>query len=347
MRPDVKAIVIIPAYQPNEALVSIVKALQEDKSDRPIMVIDDGSGTRFQAIFKEVSALGVRLLTHAENKGKGAALQTAFKAVMNEAKYAECCGVVTADADGQHLPKDILRLCRALEKKPHRFYLGARDVGGAKVPLRSRFGNILTRFIFNCLSKQPVSDTQSGLRGIPRSFLPHCMNASLTGYEFELEMLLKVTEENVPLKVMSIQTVYEPGNPTSHFNPLVDSVKIYYVFLRFVAVAIASAAIDFSLFFLMFYLSGRNILAAVIFGRVISGAFNFFLNKKISFQSHGSTAKSGIKYTLLAVFLATCAYLMIKLIHGLHFNIFYAKLFGEALLFLVSFLFQRYFIFNH
>ena len=106
----------------------------------------------------------VQLLRHAVNLGKGAALKTAFNYVL--CAMPDAAGVVTADADGQHAPEDIARVAEALAAQPDALVLGARAFG-ADVPLRSRFGNIVTRGIMHALLGRKLADTQTGLRGIP------------------------------------------------------------------------------------------------------------------------------------------------------------------------------------
>lgn len=342
-----KPVIIIPAYKPNDSLVSLVIALIKQYDASSIVVVNDGSGKDFSTIFEKLECMNIKVLIHSKNQGKGAALQTAFRYFLDNPNYKKSPGVVTADADGQHLPDDILKICRHLAKKPKRLYLGSRKVDGKKVPLRSRIGNVITRFIFNTISHQEIPDTQTGLRGIPRFFLDSLFLEALTGYEYELEMLLMASDKKIPFKVISIRTIYEPGNPTSHFNPIVDSLKVYAVFLRFIAISVLSAALDFSIFFICFYLFGKKIFLSMVAGRVISGCFNFFLNKRVAFKCEGDTKKAATRYIGLASILALLAYLMVKAIHSLHFNIFYSKLFGEALLFLLSFLIQRYYIFSN
>ncbi|NLI92530.1 MAG: hypothetical protein GX434_10100 [Peptococcaceae bacterium] len=48
--------------------------------------------------------------------GKGAALKTGIQYAAQN--YPECCGYVTADADGQHAPEDILKVADSLEQNP-------------------------------------------------------------------------------------------------------------------------------------------------------------------------------------------------------------------------------------
>ena len=71
--------VIIPSLNPQPLLINLLKALQ-DQGIKHILLVDDGSAEEFQGIFSEAAQLGVTVLRHAVNQGKGAALKTAFKA---------------------------------------------------------------------------------------------------------------------------------------------------------------------------------------------------------------------------------------------------------------------------
>src|SRR3989338_5795247 len=153
--------VLIPAYKPNKDLVTIVKQLSDSVIEH-IVVVNYGSGADYDPIFNEIKGIHrVTLLTHAVNLGKGAALKTGFHYCY--AQFPNHAGIITADADGQHLLEDILRVCRELINSKQRLVIGARQFAG-KVPLRSRFGNTLTRYIFFLLVGQKLTDTQSGLR---------------------------------------------------------------------------------------------------------------------------------------------------------------------------------------
>jgi len=95
-------IILIPAYEPNQRLINLIHDLK-DTCDYEIVVVDDGSGPSYKSIFDKVSSLGCTVLTHERNRGKGAALKTGFHYIQ---ETKEAAGVVTADCDGQHLPKD-------------------------------------------------------------------------------------------------------------------------------------------------------------------------------------------------------------------------------------------------
>src|SRR5204863_1625446 len=107
---------------------------------------------------------------------KGQALKTAFNHVLLHAP-ADAVGVVTADADGQHLAADIRRVAERLEQARTTgaaLILGSRTFA-KDVPLRNRFGNVLTRGVFRLVIGRAIGDTPTALRGIPRGFLAALM----------------------------------------------------------------------------------------------------------------------------------------------------------------------------
>ena len=100
-------IILIPAYKPDQSLVRLARALRKQDPAAGILVIDDGSGSAYAPIFTELRIDGVTVQTHPANKGKGAALRTGIAwAKANRPDEV----IVTADADGQHLPRDIFRV---------------------------------------------------------------------------------------------------------------------------------------------------------------------------------------------------------------------------------------------
>lgn len=336
---------LIPAYQPNEKLIYLVKHLRALRPKQRIIIVDDGSSTDKSAIFSKVCNANIELLRHPKNQGKGQALKTGFKHWLASSPTT-APGIVTADADGQHLPKDIIQLSDKFMRNPLLLYLGVRQFNKTSIPWRSRFGNKLTKFILRLFTKVPLQDTQTGLRAIPRKLIENALlNSKTSGYDFELEMLLTAEEQNIAIQQIPISTVYINANSSSHFNPFIDSIKIYFVFIRFAAISLFSAVIDFSLFSLTYWLK-KNIFLAVLVGRVLSATFNFKLNHHLTFKSKNKLLPAAIKYASLATFLGLIAYSLIKFIHELGINVYSSKLIAEIALFILSFTIQRFFIFN-
>ena len=335
--------VLIPAYQPGGALLELVRELT-GQGFAAVVIVDDGSGPVCRPIFEQAAALpGVRLLRHESNLGKGAALKTGIGYLLAELPSLD--GIVTADADGQHHPEDIAKVARALERQPHWLVLGVRGFQG-NVPLRSRFGNSLTRRVLHLLVGQKLTDTQTGLRGIPAMLWPRLLELESNGYEFELEMLIAAHRLGVPVREEPIRTIYQAGNPTSHFNPLVDSMKIYFVLLRFTSVSAMTAVLDNVIFFIAYRRTG-HILASQILGRTLAVAFNYWMVRRSVFYSRQRHLAVLPQYLMLVLASGAASYGGIRLLAD-RFGVYpvAAKLAVEMLLFFANFAVQRSLIFR-
>jgi len=341
--PPVNVPVLIPAFEPGDRLLELVEALAQ--SELPaIIVVNDGSGPAYQACFDALRLKPkVCLLEHAVNLGKGAALKTGIN-------YALCgfpglAGVVTADADGQHHPEDVLRVARRLAAQPGTLVMGVRRLG-AGVPLRSRLGNAITSRVVRLLVGQRLADTQTGLRGIPQFLLPRLLRIPSTGYEFELDMLIAARHQSCPLAQEPIRTMYPDGVRTSHFNPLLDSLRIYFVLLRFATVSLLSAVLDNAVFTLAYALA-PSILRAQVTGRLAAVAFNYLAARRAVFLSHQPHRATAPKYLALVLASGAVSYGLINFLSAeLSLSVIAAKILAESLLFIANFAIQRDFVFK-
>ncbi len=335
--------ILIPALRPGEPLLNLLGSLAGSDIET-IIVVDDGSGPAYAPIFERAREIPkVRLLRHAVNLGKGAALKTGMNYALCE--LPDCVGVVTADADGQHHFKDILAVARTLADKPGQLVLGARQFDGA-VPLRSRFGNSVTRTVFRLLVGQGLQDTQTGLRGIPRAMMPALLQVDSRGYEFELDMLMMAKHHGWPVLEQTVRTIYEPGNKSSHFNPLFDSLRTYAVLLRFSTVSILTALLDNLVFFLT-YSQAHDILISQIAARSLAIVFQYTAARRVVFLSHGRSRVQFPKFLMLALAHGLVSYSMIRgLVDSGWLGVPLAKPLTEGLLFIASFVLQREFIFS-
>jgi putative flippase GtrA len=337
------SVVLIPAYRPNHALWAVVEALAAS-SIPAIVVVDDGSGPEYSGAFDQVAALPkVTVLRHAINLGKGAALKTGINFIL--CTYESAAGVITVDADGQHASADILKVCARFEQSPDSVVLGTRDFGG-KVPLRSRVGNQITRQAMRLLLGHDLADTQTGLRAIPRALAARLLKVAASGYEFELEMLIAAKHLGMRVVQQPIQTIYEPGNPTSHFQPLRDSMRIYFVLLRYSFIAVVTAALDNLLFYTLFSLTGSVIRAQAV-ARIAAGIFNYSAVRKAAFLSDERHQVVLPRYLLLVTANAILSYAGIRFFSSaLPIGVVPAKLLIETLLFIANFAIQRDFVFT-
>ena len=308
-------------------------------------MVDDGSGSESAEIFARAAAFpGVHLLRHASNQGKGAAVKTAFRFAQQQ--FPDMVGVVTADADGQHDPKDIARVAAVLlAHDGQNLVLGARAFQGT-VPLRSRIGNIITSRVMHVLLGRKLRDTQTGLRGIPASLLPRLLELESNGYEFELEMLILAHQFSVPIIEEPIRTIYEAGNRSSHFNPLVDSMKIYFVLARFASVSLLTALLDNLVFYIAYRRTGE-VLASQVVGRLLAVAFNYWMVRRSVFFSRERHLSTLPKYLALVVISGAASYGGIRALGAtLGIPPVAAKLMVESALFFANFAVQRLLIFR-
>ncbi len=216
---------VVPAYKPDGRLPERVAALR-DVGFAHVVVVDDGSGEEFKDVFAALDQLDFcNVLRHPVNRGKGAALKTAFVYVFEN--LPKIAGVVTVDADGQHAPDDCLHVAEAMLESQESLVMGVRDFGFRKVPFRSWWGNNWTILLFSILYGRRIPDTQTGLRAFARAWLPRFAAVPGEGYEYEMATLCRAARSGADFKFVHIRTIYEDGNSSSHFSPIRDTIRIY------------------------------------------------------------------------------------------------------------------------
>ena len=304
-----KISVVLPSLDPDEKLIAVVDGLLE-YGFTDIILVNDGSKEENLHYFTDLAAQHpeINLLHHEVNKGKGAALKNAFRWFLNN--RPDGVGVVTVDGDNQHHPEDTRRCCEQLLSSGH-VVLGCRDFTLEHVPARSRFGNQLTSGVFKVFVGMTISDTQTGLRAIPRSVLEDFCAVHGDRFEYETNMLLAMKDKAIPFDEVKIRTVYIEENKSSHFHPIRDSWRIYKLilkhFFRYTASSLISALVDTSAYSLLSWglggiLNGFALTATSgITARVISSLLNFFMNKKLVFQTDVPTGKAMLRYYALAL----------------------------------------------
>lgn len=344
--------IVIPSYEPDEKLPTLLQGLKET-GFRNIVLVDDGSGEAYAGIFEEAEKIpGCRVLRHAVNQGKGRALKTAFNYCLRE--FPGLTGVVTADSDGQHSPECILACVEALLQNPSALVLGCRCFEGDDVPARSEFGNKCTRVVMKYLTGISVSDTQTGLRGIPAGFMERLLMVKGERFEFETNMLLETKSRKIPVVEVPIRTIYIEENKTSHFNPVRDSVKIYMIFGKFLFSSLSSSLVDLTLFSVFcFFLRGMRwggisyITAATVFARILSALYNYSLNLKVVFQSEGKITRTLPRYVLLALLQMSLSALLVGKLYPLFGGMeVLVKIPVDVVLFFLSFVIQREFVYK-
>ena len=221
--------VVLPSLDPDEKLDAVIDGLLE-YGFTDIILVNDGSKPENLPRFQHAADTHpeVHLLHHEVNRGKGAALKTAF-AYFLEAR-PNGTGVITVDGDNQHHPEDTLACARRM-LETGKVILGCRDFNQPDVPPRSRFGNHTTSAVMKIFCGMTISDTQTGLRAIPRSAVERFLTVSGDRFEYETNMLLAMKTMGIPFEEVKIRTVYIEENKSSHFHVIKDSWRIYKLIL--------------------------------------------------------------------------------------------------------------------
>ena len=340
--------IVIPAYQPNFVLFDLVSSLvkisyKSRTIKANIIVVDDGSTTT-EAIktLTQISALfsDIVILKHKINVGKGDALKTAF--IHIKENYDDAW-IVTADADGQHLPSDIWKLVEA-GLTTTRPIIGVRKFD-TNVPLRSKLGNTVTHYLFKLIYKTKISDTQSGLRGFHYNEISSLLALNSKRYAFELDALIHFSK-NSKVREMPITTVYEPGNPTSHFHPLLDSATIYAVLFRQIFASGVVMILEVFLFLSLSFIEIATFIALPV-ARLIAGIALFSLARNFVYKSNRPLVFQVFKFIVLVVLNLAISVIIINFLET---NLGKSKLFGLLIsyifIFMINFLIQKYLIFN-
>lgn len=324
--------ILIPAYKPDDKLVALTDQLLTH-DDLKLVVVDDGSGEAFRPVFEALDKR-VTLISYPDNKGKGGALKTGIRYIMDH--MPECERLVTADADGQHRYVDIRRVLDKSEEMPGALVLGSRAFDG-DVPLRSRFGNAMTRQVFAIASGVKVRDTQTGLRGFDRDGMRLFVDVPGDRYEYEINMLLTAARAEMPIYEVTIETVYLNDNESSHFNPLKDSLRIYACILKFACSSLICFGIDYVLFQLLRTFIPLTWVSNLL-ARIVSASVNFSLNKKLVFKGNEKTLPAVLKYAALAVFIYLIDTAILALLYEkLGWSRYVVKIISGVLGYLISF----------
>lgn len=346
--------VIVPSLNPDEKLRLVVEGLTAHGFD-DILIVNDGSDAAHLPNFPSPAEFPhIEILTHPVNRGKGAALKTAFAHFL--ATRVGRVGVVTVDGDNQHCPEDVLACAEVLCAIPRNLILGVRDFSLPDVPARSRKGNRITSGVFAVLCGMKISDTQTGLRAISAEHLPTMLAVEGDRFEYETNMLLELKRAHIKWTEVPIRTVYIEENKTSHFRPIVDSWRIYKLILKFVLSSAAGTIVDLGVFYLLGLIFGLAQSNATIWiytaiARLLSSLTNFALNRRVVFRNNDRVGATMLRYYCLAIpQMLVSAFLVDRLAWGLaqnggKFVVTLVKAAVDTVLFFISFQIQKNWVF--
>ena len=351
--------VLIPSLNPDENLLELTRNLHK-LGLCDIVIVNDGSDPSRLHIFDTLAnEYHCTIVTHTRNEGKGAALKTGIAAIKE--LYPNSAGFITADADGQHSPEDILHIARVLFETASSpgmsvsaspaIALGVRDFNQENVPPKSRYGNKITSAVFFFATGRRCSDTQTGLRGFPLSLVDELLQITGKRFEYETNMLIKLARSGVKFIEIQIETIYNNGNRETHFRPFKDSILIYGQFFKFVLSSLLSAVLDIALFTLfrktVFASVAKSLIFSTVSARILSGIFNYTINKNAVFKNNEKSVTPALKYFALFLSQMLLSSLFVDITSQFKINITLLKIFIDTLLFVLSFAVQKLFVFNN
>jgi len=217
-----KIALLIPAYNEEKHIDKVIKNCAIYHMD--IIVVDDGSIDKTNDIIKRIKASGqyqLIILKHKKNQGKGAALQTGFKYII-EKKYK---GVITLDADAQHETLEINDFLTQIRKEQPDLIIGSRLQNHQGMPRIRFLTNLFTSWTISLFAGKRIDDTQSGFRYISSHLLKN-IELRTKNFDTESEIILKAAWLGLKIKNIPISTIYHP-DAVSKVNPFIDAFKFF------------------------------------------------------------------------------------------------------------------------
>ena len=346
--------IVLPSLNPDEKFGAVVDGLVASGFAH-IVIVDDGSDSEHQSWFEKAEEHPqCTVLHHEMNRGKGRALKTAFQYVLENMPGVD--GVITIDGDGQHLVPDILACGDVMLGNPEKVVLGCRNFDLPGIPARSVAGNKTTARLFRLCYGIKLSDTQTGLRAIPRGCLERFCQIEGERFEYETNMLLHMKRLGIGFIEQPIETVYEDENVRSHYHPVKDSMRIFAIMFKFLLSSFGSTLLDLAIFYVVLRFLGARMgayaeLGATVIARACSSFANFNANNTVVFQNKGHYKRALLRYYCLCIPQMLVSAGLVTLINHLLSNSLpivatVIKFCVDTCLFFISYQIQREWVFS-
>src|SRR6266550_9010845 len=217
-----RVMILIPAFNAAKSVGDVVRASKELVPD--VVVINDGSRDETAAVAR---AAGAEVVDHPQNRGKGAGLKTGFAYAINNGYDL----VVTLDADGQHLPREIPKFLESRKETKADLIIGGRaHLFGEMLP-RRRLAKRFSAWTIAKASKTGITDSQSGFRLYSANLLRN-VRLRTDGFDMESEVIVHAGRRGFKVVTTPIELGFVDGISTSHYNPLKDTLRIAWTVFR-------------------------------------------------------------------------------------------------------------------
>ena len=325
---------LIPVYQPSELFHELVDSL---KNNGEVVIVDDGTSAELKPRLSQVSG---KILVHLSNEGKGAALKTGFAYLLTLPDFE---GVVTVDADGQHSISDCKNMMKMGSESSISAIIGIRNFRG-KIPLRSKVGNLVSKYVFGLFVDLPLPDTQCGLRFFSADCVKQLTKVPGSRYDFETACLIEIKKKFIEFEMMPVETLYLDENKSSHFRPFRDSCLIYKQIFEFKVVGIICYLLEILLFILFQSFSTPSI--SYFLSRASSACLNFFLSSKVFNRSSSLSSTHVLRYGALVGFNILVGSSVLRLVQDDNTSSLVPKLLLDIVLFGFNFFVSKKLVFK-
>ncbi|KAF6245757.1 glycosyltransferase family 2 protein [Nitrosopumilus sp. b2] len=206
----------IPAYNEEGSIGNTVKEVSQYVDQ--VIVCDDGSTDNTS---NEAESAGAYVIKNEENLGKGAAMKSLFEF----AKASNADIMITIDADGQFLPKEIPKLVKPIIEKNIDVVIGNRFDDKKEMPKYRKFGNEFLDKITKLADDLNIKDTQSGFRAYSKEAIKK-IEFSSEGFGADSEILIDASKKQLKFSEEKITVIYNTGGRTSTKNPISHTSEV-------------------------------------------------------------------------------------------------------------------------
>jgi len=217
--------VVIPAYNEEKTIAHVIRAVKQNVPTARVLVIDDGSTDRTAS---EASSSGAEVISHPLNKGNGAALKTAIRAIKGG-------WVAVIDADGQHDPADLPRLLEQLTS--YDLVVGTREFSGANGAILRNMGNVILSGLASFLSEQRIPDLTSGFRAFRHDIASKFLHIYPNGYSFPSTSTLCFITSGYNVLFLTTRVSQRPPMTKSKLHPFRDGFRFLMFIMRIITLA--------------------------------------------------------------------------------------------------------------
>ncbi|MBU4477841.1 MAG: glycosyltransferase family 2 protein [Candidatus Omnitrophica bacterium] len=215
-----KLCVLLPAFNEEKNISEVIREIKKIIPD--VVVVDDGSADATARFAEEAGAI---VLRHAGNEGKGHALRTGFRYVI-ENNYA---AAIILDSDGQHAPQEIKKFIAYAQGSDAGVIIGNRMGEPEGMPLIRKLTNIVTSYFVSKIAGYRIPDSQCGYRLIKTEVLK-AVKLSTEKYDTESEILIEAARNNFRIESIPVKSIY--ANQKSQIRPVIDTLRFWKLIFR-------------------------------------------------------------------------------------------------------------------